>query len=60
MLNCVDGFSYTELSLHLWDETFLIMMDDVFPVFSWMYLSTLGWNFPFSIFCRLDLWIDIV
>jgi hypothetical protein len=29
-----DGFLYIEPSLHLWDETYLIMVDDVFDVFS--------------------------
>jgi hypothetical protein len=29
-----DGFSYIKLSLHPWDEAYLIMMDDHFDVFS--------------------------
>jgi hypothetical protein len=29
-----NGFLYTEPSLHLWDEAYLIMMDDHFDVFS--------------------------
>ena len=28
-----DGFPYIETSLHLWDEAYLIMMDDHFDVF---------------------------
>ena len=33
MVVYVDGFSYTELSLHAWNETSLIRMDDCFDVF---------------------------
>ena len=29
----IDEFLYIEPSLHLWDEAFLIMMDDQFDVF---------------------------
>jgi hypothetical protein len=32
-LDYVDGFSYTEHSLHPWDEAYLIMMDNWFAVF---------------------------
>ena len=32
MVNCVDGFSYMEPSLHPWDEAYLIMMDVHFNV----------------------------
>ena len=32
MVNCVDGFSYMEPSLHPWDEAYLIMMDGHFDV----------------------------
>jgi len=30
--NYIDGFSYIEPSLYLWDETYLIMMEDCFDV----------------------------
>ena len=33
MINYIDIFSYVEPSLHLWDETYLIMVDDVSDVF---------------------------
>ena len=33
ILDYVDGFSYIELPLHLWDEAYLIVMDDLFEVF---------------------------
>jgi len=29
----IDGFPYTELSLHPWDEAYLIMMNECFDVF---------------------------
>jgi hypothetical protein len=29
----IDGFPYIESSLHLWDETYLIMMNNPFDVF---------------------------
>jgi hypothetical protein len=29
----INGFSYVELSLHPWDETYLIMVDDAFDAF---------------------------
>jgi hypothetical protein len=33
VVDYVDGFPYIEPSLHPWDETYLIMMDDHFDVF---------------------------
>jgi hypothetical protein len=33
MVDYIDGFSYTEPSLHSWDEAYLIMVEDVFGVF---------------------------
>ena len=33
IVDCVDGFPYTERSLHSWDKACLIMMDDCFDVF---------------------------
>ena len=33
ILNYVDGFPYIKPSLHLWNEAYLIMMDDHFVVF---------------------------
>ena len=37
MVDYIDGFSYVELSLHLWDEAYLIMVDD----FSDMFLDSI-------------------
>jgi hypothetical protein len=33
MVVYVDGFSYTELSLHAWNEVYVIMVDDTSDVF---------------------------
>ncbi|ERE84537.1 chondroitin sulfate synthase 3 [Cricetulus griseus] len=33
MVDCIDGFSYVEPSLHPWDEAYLIMVDDFSDVF---------------------------
>jgi hypothetical protein len=33
IVDYVDGFPYIELSLHPWNESYLIMMDDHFNVF---------------------------
>ena len=32
-MDYTDGFSYTETSLHPWDESYVILMDGVFVVF---------------------------
>jgi hypothetical protein len=32
-LDCIDGFTYIEPSLHPWDEAYLIMVGDCFDVF---------------------------
>jgi hypothetical protein len=32
-MDYVDGFSYIKPSLHPWDETYLVRMDDCFDVF---------------------------
>ena len=37
MVNYFDGFLYAKLSLHLWDQASLIMVDDVL-MHSWMWL----------------------
>ena len=33
ILDYVDGFPYIEPSLHPWDETYLVRMDDCFTVY---------------------------
>ena len=33
ILDYVDGFPYIETSLHPWDDTYLVRMDDCFDVF---------------------------
>jgi hypothetical protein len=32
-MDYIDGFPYIEPSLHPWDETYLVRMDDYFDVF---------------------------
>ena len=49
MLDYIDGFPYIEPSLHPWDETYLVRMDDCFDVF----LDSVSKNFI------EDLCIDI-
>lgn len=50
-MDCFDGFSYIESCLHHWDETYLIMVDDVFDVFLDLVLSILLRSFA-SMFTR--------
>ena len=33
VVDYIDGFPYTEPSLHSWDQAYVIMMDDHFDVF---------------------------
>jgi hypothetical protein len=33
IMDYIDGFQYIKPSIHLWDEAYLIMMDDRFDVF---------------------------
>jgi hypothetical protein len=33
MVDYIDGFSLVEPSIYLWDETFLIMVNDAFDMF---------------------------
>ena len=33
IMDYIDGFPYIEPSLHPWDETYLVRMDDCFDVF---------------------------
>ena len=41
VVDCIDGFLYIELSLHSWDEAYLIIVDDHFDAF----LDLVGRNF---------------
>jgi len=54
ILDYVVGFSYIELFLHLWDETYLVRMDDCFDVF----LDSVSKNFfeDFSIYIHKGNW----
>ena len=33
IVDCIDGFQYIKPSLHPWNETYLVRMDDCFDVF---------------------------
>ena len=55
VVNYIDGFLYIELSLHPWDEAYLIMMDDCFDVF----LDSVFENF-IEIASRFSLFILIL
>ena len=48
IVDYVDGFPYIKLSLHPWDEAYLVMMDDPFVVF----LDSVCKDFIASIFIR--------
>jgi hypothetical protein len=52
------GFPYVELSLHPWDEVYLIMMDDCFDVF----LDAVCKNFIeyFCIYTCKENWSEIL
>jgi hypothetical protein len=41
VIDYVDGFSYIEPSSHLWDEAYLIMVNDTFDVFCIQFVSIL-------------------
>jgi hypothetical protein len=43
----------TVINVHLCElPLFLMVWDYLFPVFSWMLLSSLGWSFHLSTLCR--------
>jgi hypothetical protein len=49
IVDYVDGFLYSEPSLHPWDEIYLIIMDDHFDVF----LDSVREDFLLSIFALI-------
>ena len=51
ILDYVDGFPHIEPSLHPWDETYLVRMDDCFE-FSWILLARTLLRIFASIFIR--------
>jgi hypothetical protein len=58
VVDYVDGFSYIELSLHPWDETYLIVVNDCFNVL----LESVGKNFIeyFSINVHKGGWSEVL
>ena len=51
IVECVDGFPYIKLSLHPWNEAYLVMMDDLL-MFSWIQFSRILLSIFTSIFIR--------
>jgi hypothetical protein len=51
ILDYVDEFPYIEPSLHPWNETYLVRMDDCFDVF-WIQLAIILLSIFASIFIR--------
>jgi hypothetical protein len=58
ILDYVDGFLYIEPSLHPWDETYLVRMDDYFDVF----LDSVSENFieDFCIDIHKGNWSEVL
>jgi hypothetical protein len=58
ILDFVDGFLYIEPSLHAWDETYLVRMDDCFDVF----LDSVSKNFieDFCIDIHKGNWSEVL
>ena len=58
ILDNVGGFLYIEPSLHLWDETYLVRMDDCFDVF----LDSVSKNFieDFCIDIHMGNWSEVL
>ena len=61
ILDYVDGFLYIEPSLHPWDETYLVRMDDCFDVllriFASIFIREIGLKFSIFVgsFCGLGI-----
>jgi hypothetical protein len=51
----VDGFPYIELSLHPWDEAYLIMVNDLFDVILGSIFKNFIENFASLFMRKIDL-----
>ena len=67
IVNYLDGFPYIKSSLHPWDETYLIMMDDLFDVFLdsvcifvSIFLREIGLKFCIYVGCLCGLGIRVI
>ena len=58
VVDYVDGFLFIELSLHPWDETYLIMVNDHLDVF----VDSVGKNFIeyFCIYIHKENWSEVL
>ena len=58
IMDYIDGFSYIKPSLHPWNETYLVMMDNHFDVF----LDSVSKNFieDFSIDIHKGNWFEVL
>jgi hypothetical protein len=67
-----DGFLYIKPSLHLWNEAYLVMMDDCFDVFldllsenfteyfAWIFIRETGLKYSFFVGSLCDLGIRVI
>ena len=55
MMDYIDSVAYVEPALHLWDEAFLIIMDDFFDVFLMWFASILLRIFALMFMSEIDL-----
>ena len=72
LVDYIDGFPYIEPSQHLWDEAYLIMVNDHFDVFldsvcenfifASMFIRETGLKFSFFVrpLCGLDIRVIVV
>ena len=58
MVDYIDGFSYIEPSLNPWDESYLVMVDDVFDVILDLVLSVFTTMFIKEIGLKLFFFVD--
>jgi hypothetical protein len=50
-MNYIDKFSYVELSLHIWNETYLVIVDDILK-YSWIWFASILLSIFTSIFMK--------
>jgi hypothetical protein len=68
VVDYIDGFSYIEPSLHLWDEAYLIMVNDcfdmflriLFSIFISIFIKEIGLKFSFFVESLYGLCISII
>ena len=71
IVDYVDRFPYIKLSLHSWDEAYLVMIDDCFDVFldsvsedlsifASIFIREIGMNFSIFVGCFCGLGIRVI